>query len=87
MLKAKRYVSCPRCRSFDLTVLARRDHIDRFSKNPLRRVLGFLSARLYYCRACRFQFHDPRRRAPMHERKRKRGSTAAGVRGRMGLAS
>jgi DNA-directed RNA polymerase subunit RPC12/RpoP len=69
LLKRKRYVACPRCGSFGLTVLARRDRIDEITKNPFRRLLGLLNARLYHCRGCRFQFHDLRRRAPISERK------------------
>jgi DNA-directed RNA polymerase subunit RPC12/RpoP len=69
VMKGKRYVSCPRCGTFGLSVLSRRDHIDTISRNPLRRLLGMLNARLYHCRGCRFQFHDLRRRAPLAERK------------------
>ena len=65
----KRYVSCPRCGGYGLSVLVKRDYIDSISKNPFRRLLGFLNARLYHCRGCRFQFHDLRRRAPLSERK------------------
>jgi hypothetical protein len=38
-------------------------------KNPIRRLLGALGARLYHCRACRFQFHDLRRRFSQSEGK------------------
>lgn len=69
--KNKRYVSCPRCGGFTLSVLSRRDYVDAISKNPLRFILGKLKARLYHCRACRLQFHDVRRRAPSSDRKRK----------------
>lgn len=67
-LKTKRYVSCPRCGNFSLNILSRRDHIDSMSKNPLRRMLGMLHARLYHCRGCRYQFHDLRRRAPTQKK-------------------
>ncbi len=57
---AKKYVSCPNCGERDLTVLARRDKVDRMNRSPFRLLQHLLGARLYHCRHCRLQFYDLR---------------------------
>lgn len=54
----QRYVHCPRCYTYDLTKLSRRDKIDRMSSNPLRFLLLLVGAPLYHCTFCRMQFRD-----------------------------
>jgi len=54
------YVKCPQCHSVDLTVLKRRDGIDRMRKgffNLFQRIAG---GKLYHCWFCRLQFYDTR---------------------------
>ena len=56
----QRYSVCPICHNPRLRVLARRDHIDRRTINPIRRMLVLVGAPLYHCTFCRFQFRDVR---------------------------
>lgn len=63
-----RFVSCPKCNRTDLKILTRRDRVDRFSRNPLRLIQGFLGAKLYHCWSCRLQFYDFRKRRPPEEK-------------------
>jgi hypothetical protein len=56
------YVKCPRCHSVDLSVLRRRDGIDKMQRgifNLLHRIGG---GKLYHCWFCRLQFYDLRQR-------------------------
>lgn len=59
-----RYTNCPRCASRALTILEKRDYIDKLNRNPLRLVQRYLGARLYYCWRCRLQYYDLRRLRP-----------------------
>jgi hypothetical protein len=54
---------CPQCGTFDLLVLKRRDHIERYRPGLFRSLQRLLGARLYYCVFCRLQFHDIRKRS------------------------
>lgn len=56
------FAECPRCCTRRVSRLSSRDHVDSFSSNPIRRILGLLGAPLYHCIYCRYQFHDWRKR-------------------------
>jgi putative FmdB family regulatory protein len=60
----RRYAECPQCGTRELSRLASKDHVDRMSRNPLRRILKLLGAPLYHCTFCRLQFRDWRKRHP-----------------------
>lgn len=53
---------CPRCGGPDLRVLAKRDPIEKLYRGPLSTLWRLLGAPLLYCRPCRLQFFDFRRR-------------------------
>jgi hypothetical protein len=57
-LVLEHYARCPLCHSADLTILAKRDKLDRMSPNPLRRLLALFGFPLYYCNLSRYQFYD-----------------------------
>jgi hypothetical protein len=57
------HANCPRCANLDLTILKKRDRIDKLNRNPLRLMQRALGARLYHCWRCRLQFYDLRRPA------------------------
>lgn len=59
----RRFVECPQCGTRDLSKLARRDWVDKMSRNPLRRLLGLVGFPLYHCTYCRLQFRDWRKLA------------------------
>jgi DNA-directed RNA polymerase subunit RPC12/RpoP len=61
-LKHARYVKCPRCHSVDLTVLKRRDGIDRMQTGVLNLLQKLGGGKLYHCWFCRLQFYDTRKR-------------------------
>jgi len=63
-LRAARFASCPKCSGQDLTILKKRDRVDRWNRNPLRIAQRFLGASLYHCWSCRLQFYDLRYRSP-----------------------
>lgn len=56
----QRFSQCPICHNPRLSILSRRDHVDRRTRNPLRRMLGLFGRPLYHCTFCRFQFRDIR---------------------------
>ena len=60
VLKEAKYAACPKCGWYDLTVLTRRDRIDKMNRNPLRLLQRVFGARLYHCAHCRVQFYDLR---------------------------
>lgn len=57
-----RTARCPHCATTELIVLARRDPIERMYRGPLSTLWRWLGAPLLYCRYCRLQFHDFRKR-------------------------
>ncbi len=57
-------VSCPRCTTPKLKIQRKRDSIEGFQRGLWRWVQGLMGAKLYYCRPCRLQFYDLRRRQP-----------------------
>ncbi len=61
-LRYVRYVKCPCCHSVDLTILKRRDGIDRMQKGFLNLVQRLGGGKLYHCWFCRLQFYDTRQR-------------------------
>jgi len=64
-----RHAGCPNCGQHDLTVLSKRDRVDRWNRNPLRLVQRLFGARLYHCWLCRLQFYDLRGRLPALKKK------------------
>ena len=54
--------ACPRCGNRDLKAFSRRDHIEGYYTNPFSTLQRFFGARLLYCKWCRLQFYDLRRR-------------------------
>jgi hypothetical protein len=56
---------CPRCGTYRVTRLKKRDHIDPFQTGLLNLLERLLGGRLHHCRYCRLQFYDRRPLAEM----------------------
>jgi hypothetical protein len=54
-------VKCPQCHSVDLTVLRRRDGVDRMRSGIINLFNKVAGGKLYHCWFCRLQFYDVRR--------------------------
>ena len=59
-IKHVHYVKCPRCHSVDLTVLRRRDGVDRMQSGMFNFLHWLGGGKLYHCWFCRLQFYDVR---------------------------
>lgn len=55
---------CPLCHNRDLSKFSRPDKVDRWCRNPLRRLLALVGCHIYHCTYCRLQFRDWRSREP-----------------------
>ena len=59
---------CPQCGSFGVEKLHEVDQIDGMYKNPISYLQKYFGAHLHWCRYCRLQFYDLRKRVPTGER-------------------
>ena len=59
-----RRTRCPRCESYDVHRLNKRDKIDSFTSNPVALFQAVLGAPLNKCPACRMHYYDWRRPKP-----------------------
>ena len=77
------FCRCPRCGTFRLTKLRKRDKIDPMHGGFLHLLERMASGRLYHCRYCRLQFYDRRDLAPEGgpENTESRGAASASRRG------
>jgi len=71
------YPRCPRCGTYRLTRLAKRDKIDRMHNGLLNLLQKIARADLYHCRYCRVQFYDVRR--PVAPEVKEKAATVATV--------
>jgi hypothetical protein len=72
------FCRCPRCGTFRLSRLKKRDQIDRMHTGILHLFERLAGGRLYHCCYCRLQFHDRRDLAP-NQAQRNGGGAATAV--------
>ena len=58
------FCRCPRCGTFRVTKLKKRDQIDPMEGGLLHLLERMASSQIYHCRYCRVQFYDRRPAAP-----------------------
>ena len=58
-------VRCPKCGTYRVTRSNAPDKINSMMTGPLNFLKRWLGGKLYYCRFCRVQFFDRRKRASM----------------------
>lgn len=66
--KNLKFAACPRCHTYDLSVLKRVDHIDSMVRSPRNFLQRILGGTLYHCWYCRLQFYDLRPRKKFERR-------------------
>jgi hypothetical protein len=69
------FCRCPRCGTFRVSKLKKRDQIDPLDWGFLHTLERLFGGRLFHCRYCRVQFYDRRGLAP--ESVSRRGAAAA----------
>ena len=58
------FCRCPRCGTFRVVRLKKRDKIDGMEGGFLHLLERLAGGQIYHCRFCRLQFHDRRKLAP-----------------------
>jgi hypothetical protein len=73
------FCRCPRCGTFRLSRLRKRDRIDPMHGGFLHLLERMAGGQLFHCRCCRLQFYDRRGLAPESGPENTRNSAAAGA--------
>jgi hypothetical protein len=73
------FCRCPRCGTFRLSRLRKRDKIDPMHAGFLHLLERMAGGHLYHCRYCRLQFYDRRKLAPEGGQENTPSDAAAGA--------
>jgi hypothetical protein len=73
------FCRCPRCGTFRVVRLRKRDKIDAMEVGFLHLIERMAGGQIYHCRYCRLQFYDRRELSPERELRSNGGGAGAGA--------